>query len=452
MTDKSLRRAYVSPALLFPFTFVVTGLVNIAFFYLGLAYVDNPVRRYGYKLACAAFALLCAAAFLRTLRNRRYSVGTWLCWGTVAVFFAVSFLAAYRKFGVTEYLTQYLLEFACFCVSAFLAGAAAKAEGEAGSFFPILEKFSFFLLPAAVIYMNGALFNCSGFPENRGLGILHYMNVTDAFFPVVLAHLLQFSRRAPLYLPFVKRAAKHPQRLRATMAVIYWIAILASATRGTIVCIAVICVLLPLSALLRREAKPSLSLCALLLALLVFFLAVYTPLGMRDLERMADFLRYLLRGELVTTNSESPEIAGLIDALVADNSFPSRILSGNPNLMLGNRGTLFKLAWKEFLKSPLLGIGPTGYSLKYGMYPHSALLELLCETGLAGTVPLLLVLLLAFIRLLRTSQSDGDIYRLLLFFFAYAILVNISGSLWTCTPLCAALGFSLSDSFKRERA
>lgn len=114
------------------------------------------------------------------------------------------------------------------------------------------------------------------------------------------------------------------------------------------------------------------------------------------------------------------------------------------NIQIGSRGTLFKLAIKEFQKSPITGMGPMGYTVKYGMYPHNIPLELLCETGLAGFVPLMLLILWAIVNLLRFGWKQKYVRYFFLFLTAYVIQANISGNLWYCSPLLCALGYGLA--------
>ena len=75
-------------------------------------------------------------------------------------------------------------------------------------------------------------------------------------------------------------------------------------------------------------------------------------------------------------------------------------------------------------------MGPMGYTVKYGMYPHNIPLELLCETGLAGFVPLMLLILWAIVNLLRFGWKQKYVRYFFLFLTAYVIQANISGNLW----------------------
>ena len=54
---------------LFPLCFVFSSLLNMVFFYLGLAYEENPLREYGFIAGCLLFAVLCGLSFLRALRK-----------------------------------------------------------------------------------------------------------------------------------------------------------------------------------------------------------------------------------------------------------------------------------------------------------------------------------------------------------------------------------------------
>ena len=89
-------------------------------------------------------------------------------------------------------------------------------------------------------------------------------------------------------------------------------------------------------------------------------------------------------------------------------------------------------------------MGPFGYQIKYGFYPHNALLQLLCETGLIGTIPMLALIILSVIRIFKAGWTNHFIRRLFLFFVVYAVQANMSGNLWECSALLCALGYGLT--------
>lgn len=445
--------------------FCFSNLVNLFFYYLGFAFLDNPVRKLGFIAANCLFALVCVIAGLSLRKTARFSRKTLCCLLAVLLFYGISFGSSIWNFGLNGAVLRHLKYFIFFCVPAFFAGIYAARTGQKEHFFADLEALSFFALPAAVIYMNETVFDCNPFNYGRDLGILDYMTVAYALLPFLLAHMIRFIEKAPLQIPLVKREIAHPQLVRGIWIAIYWIAIIASGTRGTYVCVVGVCFLLVLSNCIHREARKRTSfLCIAVTGLLLFNIFIYAPPGM-NVDRMGVVIDGLKSGELVTTD-EDPAVAEHIDDLVKEAggqqvanrpSEPEPTTPEEPadegsiaeeNLQIENRGTMYQIAIKEFLKSPVVGMGPGGWATKYGGYPHNVILELLCDTGLVGTLPMLLLILLAITNLLKGGRQDRQIRYILLFLMAYAIQANISATIWYFDPLLCALGFGLSYSWE----
>lgn len=447
------------PDWIMPLSFCATNLANLVLFYLGFGFEENPVRAYGFLLVGSLYALLTGLSFLAVLRSRRLSRRTLLL-GAVLLFFAVCFGAAFLKFGFTGSFLYQAKHFVSLALPAFFAGVYGAANGRTRSFFSALESLSFLAFPAAVIYANSVTWNSLPWNYNSNLGILNYMTLAYSFLPFLLAHLIGYARQSDLQLPFGKKPLRHPQRLRVLFLAYYWLAILVSFTRGAYVCIFGFCVFLVFSLQLHREktARRIAVISAAMAALLLFNMFVYAPPGLYRVSRVNTFVDGLKAGELVTSRDGDAAIRDRIDELVSADGgqqIANRPADGDPsdpfgngiaaeNPQFGSRGTLFKLAVKEFLKSPVLGMTPTGFSVKYGHYPHNAVLELLCETGIVGTGFLLALLLYVFVRLLLIGRKDPDVRYLLLFLLAYAIQANISGSVWECSALLFALGYGIS--------
>lgn len=450
-------------AAILPLCFVFSAGINLGFYYLGLAFKDNPARTAGFLLGNVLFALLCGLTVLAAVRQAKFSRRTWLFLAAVPLFFAVCFAASLVKHGLNGKVISMLERCVVLAMPSFLAGICAAVWRTEGSFFRVMEKLSFFSFPAALIYFNGALFNCNPFNYGRNLGTIGYMTFAYTIMPVLLAHIIQFADRAPMELPFHKRPVRQPQLLRGVFIAVYWLAIVASGTRGAYVCVACFCALQVLSRLIHRETvKPVFILSVAMAAILLFNMFVYAPPGFRWVHRMDLFLEGLKQGELVTTNEDNA-VQDRLDDLVEDNS--GEQVANRPedpgkepteptddvaseNLKIGSRGTLFKLSFKEFQKSPLTGMGAMGYTIKYGKYPHNVILELLCETGLVGFTILMGLILYALIRLMLIGWKDRKVRYFLLFLLAFAVKANISGTLWDCTPLLCALGYGIACPVK----
>ena len=448
---------------LLPLSFCVGNLINFMFYYLGLAFQENIARQAGFVIGNVLFTVAAFLALLSALRFGHLKLRSLLPLGFVLLFFAGSYLIALRRFGFTPLWIHNAGQFVFFAFPAFCTGVYAAAKRHDVSFFATLEKLGVLAAPAALIYLNGSVFNCNPFSWGENLGMLNYMTFSYTLMPFLLAMIFQFLEKKPLSL--FHRNLTHPQRVRGILIALYWIAIIAAGTRGTYFCVIGFCVCLTCSAYLHREfRRKSAILSAAMTLVLCFNIFVYAPAGFGTW-RMADFLQGLSKGGIVTS-TEAPAVSETLDGLVkADGNQqitnreepepspepdpspepkPSPDNIAEENLQIKNRGTLFKLAIKEFQKSPLTGMGPMGYSVKYGVYPHNIPLELLGETGVLGFFFLMSLILWAVVRLLRWAWKERAARYFLLFMIAYAIEANISGSLWCCPPLLCALGYSLT--------
>lgn len=441
---------------LLPLSFCLGNLVNVGFYYLGLAFEDNIARQVGFIIGNVLFTMIAVAALLSVLRFGQLKLRSLLPMGAVLLFFAICYIRALICFGFTETWIHSAGQFVFFSFPAFCAGVYAAAKRQESSFFDILEQLGLFAAPAALIYFNGAIFNCNPYNWGRDLGILNYMTFSYTLMPFLLAMMFQFLEKKPLSL--FRRDLKHPQRVRCIFVALFWLAIIAAGTRGTYFCVVGFCICLVLSSCLHRESRRKSAILSIAMTfVLCFNIFVYAPQGFNT-SRMSIFLQGVSKGELVTTD-EDPKVSGKIDDLVkadgdhqianrpetpSEPDAPPQEDSAEGNIQIKSRGTLFKLAIKEFQKSPITGMGPMGYTVKYGMYPHNIPLELLCETGLVGFVLLMLLILWAVMNLLRFGRKQKFVRYFFLFLVAYMVQANISGNLWYFSPLLCALGYSLT--------
>ena len=458
---------------IFPLCFVFSNLLNLFFFYLGLAFEENFARKYGFIVGCIGFAIVCGVAFLYTLCKKIFSVRTYLLLSGIVLFFFLSYAAAVLRFGFKATIADNLMKFIVFSIPAFMAGVCGAAWKAETKFFCTLEAVSIVAFPGALIYLNSTLFNSLPWNYGADLGIMNYMTLAYTFMPFLLSHMICFAEKEELKNPLNGKILKRPQLIRGIAIGVYWMAIIASATRGAYVCVAFFCCLLVTFFLIlyTKGRKRVFWMSTIMVAVLSFNLFVYSPTGWYRVSRANLFLEGLFQRELVTSK-EDEEVTEKIDELVeADgkdqvtNRPESPDGSGNPsdtgdsleneenpssdniteeNLQIRNRGTLFTLSIKEFMKSPITGMGPMGYTLKYGLYPHSVVLELFCETGVLGAIPLILILLYAICKLWVLGRKNKNLFFVLLFLIVYAVQANISGSLWTCSPLLCALGYGIA--------
>lgn len=443
-----------------PLSFLFPSFLNLGFFYLGLAFEDNPIRSMGYMIGCILFAvfsaLVLAYAILRNPPKMKQSV----LWCEVLLFFGGCFLYGLICNGFDSYIFRYAKVFIVLVIPAYFAGSIAGLKRTEQSFFGILERLGFFALPVTVVYVIWAIFDCNPFHGGRYLGFMNYMSYAYTIMPILLAMILQFSESAPMKLPFVNRTVPHVNIVRGTMIVIYWLAIIATGARGAYICVAAFCALLVLSKWIKRQKakhifRMSVAL-AMILALLMF---VYTPPGFRGVGRMTDFLQNLLNGQFSTSDMQQEDVydqlENLLNATTPTENVPSATTvmespateppdAENVISQISDRGTMYKLAVGEFLKAPLFGMGPGGYSEKYQGYPHNLILELLCETGIVGTLIVCVFAVIAVWNIWGTARKEDQVLHLLIFFAVYLLQANMSGSVWQGSALLYLLGYGFA--------
>ena len=443
---------------LLPLSFCIGNLINILLFYLGLAYTDNAVRDVVFIIGNVLFTLVAAVALLSVLRFGRMKCRTLLPLGIVLLFYMVCYLMVPLRHGFTSSWIHSAGQFACFSFPAFCAGIYAAVKQQEETLFASLERLGFCVAPAALIYLNGALFGCNPFHDGWYLGIINYMDLAYTIMPFLLALVVQFSEKRPLTI--LGRTLAYPQWVRGVLIALFWVVICATGTRGTYFCVLGFCVCLVGLSLLHRSNRRRTMVVSAAMALLLFFnIFVYSPKGFNTW-RMKSFVDGLTNGEIVTGTDVENVDDYLKDMVKADGD---RQIANRPeddpaagdfaedhvgakNLTFRNRGTLFKLAIMEFQKSPIVGMGPMGYSIKYGLYPHNAILQILCETGIIGFLFFMTFIIWAIIRMLRIGRRRKEIRYLILLFVAYAIQANISGDLWNCSALLCALGYGFALS------
>ena len=476
---------------LFPISFTVTYISNFVFFYLGLALEENPARQIGFILVCCTVAVLCGLMFLSDLwENRPFSVKHMALLSMPLLFYTVSYAVWFLHFGIRGRFVDDIEQFIVLCIPAFFCGVCMAVRENERSFLEKMERLSFLILPGVVFYTSSAIFQCNPYNWGRDLGILNYMDFSYTVMPFLLTHMLRFADGEPFYLPLANRFAKKPQMIRGCFIAGYWYALMAAGTRGAYFCVFGFCVLLIFSRRVHHQpVKRTAITTGLLYTVLIFSMCVYTLPGLKAVGRMDGFMEGLRHGRIETSDTESAEVSQRLNDLVeADGSQqitnrheeptpnpepepepapdPGQTPEPEPapepdtdaqqpdiveeNYQIDNRGTMFKLCLLEFGKSPLVGMMPGGYGVKYGGYPHNVILELLGETGLLGTVPMMFMIILAIIRLILAGRNRKEVRYFLIFLMAYAIQANISATIWTAPALLWALGYGLAVSAKPD--
>lgn len=428
--------------LLLPLVFTLHYLINVAFYYLGLCFVENSARQTGFIVISIIFAIVSGVMFLWAIKNKCVNVRIWALIFFIAIYFGIYFIIGLRD--ESAFIKLVLPNFIVFCIPSFLVGIYSAKLHTEKYFISTMEKIGFFIFPIALIYFNQVIFNCNPSEYGRDLGVINYMSFAYTLMPFLVVLVLQFVNDEELILPIIKKRIQHKRLVRGTMILIYWLGLYSSGTRGAIVCIGIGLLLIGVYRIVRKlNIKAYFIIVCLMIGLLVVNMFVFTPEGMKGIERSKAFVAELEKGEFRTSN-EASNVSASVDEMVAQETI-------DENIRISDRGTLYKLAMSEFLKSPVKGMGPGAYTDKYGIYPHNVILEMFAELGIIGALPLVIVIVFAIINLLIHGWKNKNTMAILLFFLIYAVRANISGSLWECDVLLCAIGYGVAYDGCKEK-
>ena len=321
LTKNSLRSGLYRAAdifsrwLFFPLCFVFSDLYKLVLFYLGFAYRENPAYSLIYLAGCALFALICGLVFLSVLKRERPAAVTLALPVGALLFFAIAFLWGFMRGALESGPAYSLCLFILRCLPALFAGVTLALLGGEDGFSGTFESLGFIALPAALIYLVCALFDCSIFTDGTYLGLINYMSFAYTLMPVMLCALFRFYDAAELRLPFPgARPLPHPQLWRGAMILIFWVDIIASGTRGAYLCSALCCIAVFLWRLASRQRfRSGFVMSAVMAAVIIFNVFIYAPPGMHGVDRIDIFFSGLQNGDFTTTDTEDPAVSDKID-------------------------------------------------------------------------------------------------------------------------------------------
>jgi len=283
------------------------------------------------------------------------------------------------------------------------------------------------------------------------LGTLDYMSLAYTCVPCLYALSISFLLRPSgadsAFGGFIKGRAADALRLGGIL--LFWMLVVLSGTRGAVLSVIAFYLLFLLYQSLRRKpvGKILAVMSGLAAAFLIMNTVVKTPAMEMTRQRYGIVLDGLKKGRL-TAEPEAQAVMENIDNLVklsGRKSFRKSVSQLPPDsppalsalaganggvVRIANRGTLYVLAVKEFLKSPIYGMFPLGFFVKYDNYPHNVFLEILSELGLLGFLPLMAVFVLLAVKLLKAAPKGPTAEAMLVLLVGLALMCMTSGTIW----------------------
>lgn len=404
------------------------GIANVILYYFGTHNTD--LRAPLFIIVAATVFCLASLRFLQIYAKKPDNRRTLLRALVIPTCGLLIFVGAFVLFGKSAAKSiDLLMQFGCFCIPAFIFGIDCMLHRREFSLFKTLDIISVLYIPFVVlcIYTMLSSNNVSGIITS--VGEFNYMNIAYILllplaFLVVSFVLLPERLFLSLHAEFFRKSSSI---ICFGLTILFWYVILGTGTRGAMACVFGLLVFLMIwTAFSRNKTNFLRSIIAFFAFVLLFVLVVFVIKSdylSAATSRVNYFFNNLLQGEFKTSSIQAVgrnDLDKIIvmppDSLGENESTDLPVLQGkyeaqqdtalDPSVLIMNREQLYYAAWREFLKSPVFGIGPMGFSVKYDRYAHNIFLEILCDYGIVGALLIFGCIVVLAIRLLKSATNN----------------------------------------------
>ena len=412
--------------------------------------------------------MLLTKSFMKYKLNQMILACIFLCF--MGLSHVVSFFIFSGHYTVLHHSAMFII----FAVPASYWGFRIAAEKKWNDMFYMIERLSIIIIPLAISYISIRIISISPF-DPLSIGVINYLMIggVGGLVPFLLALCINYVKNETVFanLSFLSNK-KYSYILRPVIIAILWLAIILSSARVGFAMVVAFSILLLIYSFCKRVYRRQVVILFSLLA--VFFAgAELTNLGDSHLTRRFSLvIQGVFQRDLITA-VENPIVRESIDYLIAMDIFAT---TQDPDVQLEeyettsdlvpamqleefeaitrlirDRGTLFRLAWREAINNPLTGLHPLGFSIKYGIQPHNILLEALADLGIVfGGILILFILTKAFKLFLIMIKGNAELALIIIFLGSLFLSQLQGGVLWHSHILYFCVCFSIGLIYKEN--
>ncbi len=463
---------------LMPLSLMSSGYVNLVLFYFGLHAYDDIRRLVSVVILSIVFAFsLMKLLFLyHDYPERRRKIIALCC---IPALWIIAFIVAMVRSGIQSQIAYTLGCFGIYCIPAFIFAISIAIERTEGLFIRCFKWYTLFIAPLMFFYIVRIIITPQFVYGLNNLGELDYLVIGYTLVPMLVFCILDL---------FLYKGKDNGLKLICIF--LLWIACIFTGAKGPLLCLLAFLVLFMVLLFIRNQKdKIIFRLFAAMFSILLCFLFVYSPPS-AGIYRTSIFINGLVPKVIQFTASSEEDKR--LQSMLADNKSiqevfnetiePSDVSStiseqsiqnqpgnigahgsaeGNGNKpeqaieneaqekpqrpIYGNgweRMFIYKLAIKEGNNNPLTGLGPMGFTLKYGMYPHNALLELVADFGYIITCVFVFAVSVLIVFLYVSGLKDVIIGCMLLYFLSCIPGEMLSGTVYSSIVVLFFLGYA----------
>lgn len=442
-----------------------SGFVNIIAYYLGLHSIHNARKIFTFTLLFI-FLIIAFHRFLVLFFDKKYFKKI-LKVSLIPTLFLILLFIGVIKYNFNQQVLIYLSSFILYVLPMFVVALDLVFNEKIEKFIKGYIRIAIILLPAIIIYILRIIF-----AEDKWsmlyLGDISYLSLAYTFMPIVFALSLNITKYTP--------KNKNVFILLHIFLFLSTSVISISGTRGAIISLYWFALLFLFLQLIKKEINKK--------AVIVFLIIVLSATGALFLSprkvAMEEFVTAIPNGyfdmafDKVTEGETEQSVEPTQSAESVQSAAPTQSIeptqpveptqSIEPAQMDNaldteseeltsesipdglSRFAYYKNAIIEFLKKPLTGIGPFSYTIKYGVYPHNYLLEILCEYGIIIFLSIILFLAYIFLKLFTLSRFSTNIECIFLFICGFIPKMMLSGSIYTGEILLFAIAYGILHS------
>ncbi|MEN6461513.1 MAG: O-antigen ligase family protein [Syntrophomonas sp.] len=438
--------------LLMPLCLMSCGFTNMVFYYFGLQAYDDLRRLLliGILSILFGFSLLKLLILYRDHPKERKKIFLLLL---IPAMWIIVYIVAIHRFGIRYQIISNLKSFGIYCIPAFIYAISLAIERTEETFIKAYKWYALIITPLMIYYVM-RIMACTSFVYRLNeLGKnLNYLTLGYTIVTILVFCILDF------YL--------HPEsKWLQAIIILLWIACIFTGGKGPLICMLIFLMVFIAYLFVQKQNKRIFWLLSLMLSILLFFIFIYSPpsSGLYRVNYLIkDFQNHSFQSsnmaeddkEIVFNLAQNASPSKSIKEILRENNESSENNDEQKETTLNednfvyvkwDRMFLYKMALFEGNNAPLTGLGPMGYTLKYGMYPHNILLEIVSDFGYLIAIPFALIILFLIFILYQRGKNDRIVACMLLYIFSLIPAAMVSGTVYYSEGLFFFLGYAFAS-------
>ena len=445
-----------------PLCLISSGYINIVLFYFGIHNFDDIRRLLSIILLCGLFGLALLKMLFLLIDHKEIRKKTIaLC--IIPSIWMLSFVIAFLKFGIKQEIVNTVINFGIYCIPAFIFAISIAIERTEKTFIKNFKWYALIIAPLMIYYIVHMIIPSEFVYGLNDLGAVCYLVLGYTLMPILVFCILDL---------FLHKANNNVFII--ILILVLWIALIFTGAKGSLICLLAFLVFFTVYFGIKKlNDKTILGLFTIMISILLFLIVIYSPpsagiyrtnIFVKDFTHKAiQFAQMSEKSENISSQlskeakpsekinvvlKQTPEKASTttvskgIESLQNQTKKKEEIQDAKLYHNGWERMFLYQLAITEGNNAPLTGLGPMGYTLKYGFYPHNAIVELIADFGYLVTIVFLVIVLILIVFLYKKGTNDKVIACMFVYIISSMVGAMISGTIYESVTLVFALGYA----------